>query len=237
MSGVVHRDMSCRNILVDSDGRMVLADLGLATRQLAAPEGNTPSVDESKVAVPVRWTSPESLRTQQCDAKSDVWSLGVALWECTTCGRTPYHEQPNTKLCIRAIAAGQLRLQVDPAWASSSGGGDAGWADMGAAERQLAEAVRRLVQACLTHSVEQRPDSEQLAAMVENEWERWKVEVGKEAADTLDRNWVQHHAEVQQRLGPPTEQMETVSQAAPGRDGTQAYGVSTDFDPLAHCEP
>ena len=63
--GIVHRDVSCRNILVDSDGRMVLADLGLArqTTQAETREYHTSQHDHlnERTAVPVRWTSPESL--------------------------------------------------------------------------------------------------------------------------------------------------------------------------------
>ena len=193
VAGIVHRDVSCRNILVDSDGSMVLADLGLAT-QLSAP-------DESmlQTAVPVRWTSPESLADSTYSSKSDVWSLGVALWEMTKQGALPYgQQQRNTKQCIRPIIARQLTLQVDEQWGRAD--------DMSRAEWQLADRVRQLIQLCLTYDVEQRPDSEQLAEMAKRCWEEWQAAAGSEAdrvaVEQLESEWAAYHMEVQQRLGP-----------------------------------
>ena len=192
-AGIVHRDVSCRNILVDSDGSMVLADLGLAEQQ-QQPSLNrhTSGVDGSKTAVPVRWTSPESLQTQRYDAKSDVWSLGVALWECTTHGDLPYREQWNTKACIQPIVAGTIRLLVDDAWGTLT--------RVSEVEQQLAERVRRLIHICLTHDVQQRVDSQQLVELVGREWQQWQAEAGTAAA-TVERELVAYHEETQRRLG------------------------------------
>ena len=236
-AGIVHRDVSCRNILADSDGSMVLADLGLATL-LAVSDEST-----QQTAVPVRWTSPESLHTSHHSGKSDVWSLGVAMWECTAGGATPYADQQrNTKHCIRPIIAGDMRLSVDDTWGmagggsggvsgvsgvsgsgSSSGGhvgtsgsasdssssGSAGGStstsssSITRAEQLLARRVRLLIALCLTYSVEQRPDSEQLVALVERSWQEWREEAGS-GAEQLDDEWAAYHAEVQRRLGPPS---------------------------------
>ena len=195
--GIVHRDVSCRNILVDSDGRMVLADLGLAAQQLPSMDAHTPVVDESKTAVPVRWTSPESLASgSQYSSLSDVWSLGVALWEMTAGGRLPYSEHGTpTKECIRPIIAGQWRLYVDEQWGTAD--------SISEAERKLAATVRRLIALCLTHEMERRPDSEQLEQLVETEWEAWEAEAGEEA-ERVESEWRQHHSEVQRKLGPPS---------------------------------
>ena len=199
VAGVVHRDVSCRNILVDSDGSMVLADLGLAEQQQSVSDDGQPrAVDDAKTAVPVRWTSPESLQTQRYDNKSDVWSLGVALWECTVGGRLPYKEQPNTKACIRPIIARQLRLHVDDTWGRPAVG------VVSEAEWKLAGVVSRLIRLCLTFDVKHRPDSGQLVAIVQKEWEEWKQEAGSDA-ELLESEWEQHHAEVQRLLGPPTD--------------------------------
>jgi len=198
-AGIVHRDVSCRNILVDSDGRMVLADLGLATQLKAADDSTRPSQhmasDSLQTAVPVRWTSPEALAASQYSSQSDVWSLGVALWEMTANGRLPYGEQQaNTKPCIRPIIAQQLTLHVDEQWGSDS--------SIGRAEQQLAGTVRRVIQLCLTYEVEQRPDSAQLAQQVEQWWQEWRAEARHELAD-IERQWYDYHEQVQQRLGPP----------------------------------
>ena len=211
--GIVHRDVSARNILVDSDGSMVLADLGLAVQMPAAStapagaaEASTAAVlvaEDSQTAVPVRWTSPEALARSQYSSRSDVWSLGVAVWEMTAGGRLPYADAAtSTRACIRPIIAGQWRLQVDERWGRDDDG------SMSAAERRLAEGVRRLVALCLTHECEQRPDSEQLVAAVAREWEGWTREAGQ-AAERLEQEWEAWHADVQRRLGCPTDHGES----------------------------
>ena len=198
--GIVHRDVSCRNILVDSDGRMVLADLGLAAQiQQLSLNGHgrsgQPVVDESKTAVPVRWTSPESLLSSRYSGKSDVWSLGVALWEMTAGGRLPYGErQTDTKACIQPIVARQLQLHVDDEWGR--------WGSLSSvAEWKLAGRVRQLIQLCLTYEVELRPESGQLVQLVNGLWEEWKVEAGSDH-QRLHNEWVEYHDQLQQRLGP-----------------------------------
>ena len=163
-TGIVHHDASCRNIVMDSDGRMVLADLGLAEQQqLPSLNKYTSVVDQSKTAVPVRWTSPESLQTQQYGTRSDVWSLGMALWECTAGGGLQYREQCSTKACKQPIIAGQMKLHMDDAWGNA--------ASVSVAKQQLAVRVRRLIQLCLMHNVQQRSDSEQLVELAERERE------------------------------------------------------------------
>ena len=190
-AGIVHRDVSCRNILVDSDGVMVLADLGLATLMTETDESTL------QTAVPVRWTSPESLATCQYSSKSDVWSLGVALWEMTAGGALPYGEQQrNTKACIRPIIEQHMQLRVDEGWGNDDTTSEA--------EQKLAVTVRQLVQLCLLCDVEQRPDSEQLVAAVERGWEAWRAAAGSEA-ELLESEWQEYHSEVQQRLGAPAE--------------------------------
>ena len=196
-AGIVHRDVSARNILVDSDGSMVLADLGLAAQQPATDLSPSQlALDESKTAVPVRWTSPECLTAgSQYSSKSDVWSLGVALWEMTARGRLPYGERADTKQCIRPIVARQLQLHVDDDWAR--------WGSLSSvAEWKLAGRVRQVIQLCLTYEVEHRPDSTQLVQMVDGLWDDWKREAGPQA-EQLESEWVEYHNQLQQRLGPP----------------------------------
>ena len=176
--GFVHRDVSARNVLVDTDGRMVLADLGLATQ--LSPDGSGVSDDGGEqAAVPVRWTSPEALARQRYSSKSDVWSLGVTLWECVSGGRLPYDHHHSTQQAIAAIVLQRSQLEVDDSWGNEE-------AASSEAERSLADKVRALISLCLTHDVEQRPDSRQLTDAVEAMWEEWRTEAGRAAVEVLE---------------------------------------------------
>ena len=209
LSGIVHRDVSCRNILVDSDGCMVLCDLGLAIQlqwrhdrldsDTSAQSRQATLLhvqdDSLQTAVPVRWTSPESLASSHYSTHSDVWSLGVAVWEMTAGGALPYADtQHSTGACIRQIVARQLTLHIHEQWGREH--------TLSRAEQQLADRVRRLTHAALQYDVQQRPDSHTMQQAVESEWNEWQAEWASEA-DELHDWWAAYHAEVQRRLGPP----------------------------------
>lgn len=84
-SELVHRDIKPANILVDHDGNAMVADFGLALpdREQAAERG--------VVSGTVYYMSPEQIRgdAHLLDGRSDIWSLGVVLYECLT-GKRPF---------------------------------------------------------------------------------------------------------------------------------------------------
>jgi len=90
---VVHRDLKCANVMITPDARVKVLDFGLAKRLTAAEVAETVSAgslsDPGSVAGTIAYLAPETLQGEPADARSDVWALGIVLYECLT-GRRPF---------------------------------------------------------------------------------------------------------------------------------------------------
>lgn len=91
---VVHRDLKPQNILVTESGRPVLLDFGIAT--LLAPEDGSPTRDEDRMLTPEH-AAPEQLRGEPTTVATDVWALGVLLYELLA-GVKPFSAEGCTPL-------------------------------------------------------------------------------------------------------------------------------------------
>ncbi len=87
-ASIVHRDLKPANILLTRDGRIKILDFGLATLAPGASElGSVPTMvvtDPGTTVGTVAYMSPEQASGQPIDARSDLWSVGVVLYELVT---------------------------------------------------------------------------------------------------------------------------------------------------------
>lgn len=77
--GIVHRDISHSNVLVTYEGVTKLIDFGVAKSSMRSTETKVGSLKGK-----VRYMSPEQIRGEAIDRRSDLFALGVVLWEMTT---------------------------------------------------------------------------------------------------------------------------------------------------------
>src|SRR6266498_1706218 len=96
---VVHRDVKPRNVLIDESGYCLLTDFGLAK----ILEGNESLTNSGAILGTPAFMSPEQGLGESIDRRSDIYSLGVILYELAT-GRTPYRAETPMALMIKHIS-------------------------------------------------------------------------------------------------------------------------------------
>jgi eukaryotic-like serine/threonine-protein kinase len=110
--GIVHRDIKPHNVLVDSDGRVKVTDFGIARA------GTSQMTETGSIVGTAQYLSPEQAKGGEVDPRSDLYSLGVVLYELLT-GKTPFDGETPVEIAMKHLSTtpkppSKLRPDVPP---------------------------------------------------------------------------------------------------------------------------
>ena len=94
-SHIIHRDIKPQNIIISKEGKVKVTDFGIA-------KAATSNTITSNVMGSVHYTSPEQARGGYSDEKSDIYSLGITMFEMLT-GRVPFNGETTVAIAIKHI--------------------------------------------------------------------------------------------------------------------------------------
>src|SRR5215469_1311789 len=115
--GVIHRDLKAANIIVTPNGRVKVLDFGISRRLEPGGGDETTVIDQSWAAQhtftgTLPYTAPEVFKGQEADVRSDIWSLGVVLYEMAA-GKRPF--RGSTAFELSAAILRERAPEISPA--------------------------------------------------------------------------------------------------------------------------
>lgn len=125
---LVHRDVKPANILLHPDGRVLVADFGIAK---ALQEGDR--TEAGAMVGTAKYLAPEQVEGKRVDGRTDVYSLAVVLYECL-CGRPPFLADTDAAMALARLQQAPLR------------------------PRQLRASIPREIDAVIMRALERDPD-------------------------------------------------------------------------------
>ncbi|HET9740875.1 MAG TPA: PASTA domain-containing protein [Solirubrobacteraceae bacterium] len=106
--GIVHRDIKPHNVLIDNDGRVRVADFGIARA------GVSDMTETGSVMGTAQYLSPEQAQGKPVDARSDLYSTGIVLYELLT-GRVPFDAESPVSVALMQVSEPPLPpMEVNP---------------------------------------------------------------------------------------------------------------------------
>lgn len=104
-AGIIHRDIKPGNILIDPQGKVFVTDFGIAKVMNATTKL---TVDGSRLGTP-QYMSPERCKNKEIVPASDIYSLGVLLYQAI-CGRLPYEANSPVELVAKITGEDPVRI-------------------------------------------------------------------------------------------------------------------------------
>jgi serine/threonine-protein kinase len=95
--GIVHRDLKPHNVLIDEDGRVKVTDFGIARA------GASDMTETGSIMGTAQYLSPEQAQGRPVDARSDLYSIGIVLYELLT-GRVPFDAESPVSVALKQVS-------------------------------------------------------------------------------------------------------------------------------------